>query len=316
MTDKQINQWLRRQFSPVGWSLAGYHVLMNALVMVAMVAEVVRQLLSSWGTVFTPDAMNLAALAGNAWGYIATVLVSLVILFAVKGGGFAGEMMKKEQSMTAGVFFSLLCLCVGSQMVNTLWVAGLELLFNLSGKSLEPLLESVSGSSDTFSMFLYASIMAPIGEEILFRGYALRTLRPYGKRFAVLGSAFLFGIFHGNLLQTPYAFLVGLVLGYVTVEYSLVWAIALHIFNNLVLADLLTRLTTLLPPLAADILTLSILGSCLVASVVILIAKRREIADHIRSEWMDRRVLKCFFTNAGVIVLTVLMLFNCLMFLP
>lgn len=316
MTDKQINKHLRRQFSPIGWSLAGYHVLINVLVMVGMIGEVARQMLAAPDLNQYRDQMDLDAIAANAWGYVAAVMVSLVILYAMKGPGFRREMLQKEKTMTPGVFFSVLCLCVGSQMVNSLWISGLELIFNQFDKSLMPLLESVSGDSNTFSMFLYASILAPIAEEILFRGYALRTLRPYGKRFAVLGSAFLFGIFHGNLLQTPYAFLMGLILGYVTVEYSMVWAVALHMFNNLVLADLLTRLTGLLPPMAADVITMSILGVCMVISVVLLIVKRREIAEHIRSEWMDRRVLKCFFTNAGVIVLAVLMLLNCLMFLP
>lgn len=316
MTDKQINKWLRKQFSPIGWSLAGYHVLINLLVMVAMIGEVARQMLAAANVHMYRDQFDLDAVAGNAWGYVVAVLISFVVLYAVKGSTFWKEMLTKEKTMTPGVFFSVLCLCIGSQMVNSLWISGLELIFNQFDKSLMTLLESVSGDSDTFSMFLYASILAPIAEEVLFRGYALRTLRPYGKRFAVLGSAFLFGIFHGNLLQTPYAVLVGLLLGYLTVECSLIWAILLHMFNNLVLADLLTRLTGLLPPLAADVITMSILGICMVISVVLLIVKRREIAEHVRSEWMDRRVLKCFFTSAGIIVLMVLMLLNSLMFLP
>nr|MBQ8244900.1 CPBP family intramembrane metalloprotease [Oscillospiraceae bacterium] len=316
MTDKQINKWLRRQFSPLGWSLAGYHVLINLLAIVAMIGEAAKQMLSASDLDMYRDQVDLDAIAGNAWGYVAAVLISFVILYAAKGSGYWKEIRKKEKSMVPGVFFSLLCLSIGAQMVNSFWVAGLELLFNQFDKSFETLLESVSGDSDTFSMFLYMAVLAPIGEEVLFRGYALRSLQPYGKRFAVLGSAFLFGIFHGNLLQIPYAFLMGLILGYVTVEYSMVWAVALHMFNNLVLADLLTRLTNLLPPMLADAVTLLLLGSCMIVSGILLFVKRREIINHISSEWMDRRVLKCFFTNAGILILTALMLLSCLMFLP
>ena len=32
MTQKQIDKWLRRRFSPVCWILIGYFVLMNLLV--------------------------------------------------------------------------------------------------------------------------------------------------------------------------------------------------------------------------------------------------------------------------------------------
>jgi membrane protease YdiL (CAAX protease family) len=101
---------------------------------------------------------------------------------------------------------------MGSQMVNSLWLTGLELVMNLFGSSMMPMLEMVSGSTGSFSMFLYGAVLAPISEELLFRGYILRALRPYGKRFAILGSAILFGLFHGNLLQGPYAMLVGLVI--------------------------------------------------------------------------------------------------------
>ena len=36
MNEKQINKWLRKRFSPVGWTLVGYYVLMNILVSMAM----------------------------------------------------------------------------------------------------------------------------------------------------------------------------------------------------------------------------------------------------------------------------------------
>ena len=61
---------------------------------------------------------------------------------------------------------------------------------------------------------------------------------------------------------------------------------------------------------------LVILGMGLAVSAVILVVRRRQIAEHIRSEWMDRRVLKCFFTSAGVIAMAVLMIVNILTVMP
>lgn len=312
MTDKQINKWLRRQFSPAGWILVGYYVLMNVLCILAMVWEAAAQMLQNGF-----ENVNPEALMQNAWGYIVSIFVALVILHAWKGPEYwRKEIFCREKKMRPGVFFAVMCLCMGTQMVNSLWVMGLEFLFSLSGKSLMPLLENVSGSSDSVSMFLYASILAPISEELLFRGFLLRSLRPYGKRFAILGSALFFGLFHGNLLQTPYAFLVGLLLGYVAVEYSISWAVALHMFNNFVLADLLTRVTMLLPQMVGDMINLILLGGAMVLSVVLLAVKRQEVLDHIRSEWIDRRVLKSFLTCGGTIALTVLMLINILLMMP
>ena len=318
MTDKQINKWLRHQFSPIGWVLLAYYGLINLFSLVAMFWEALRQVLKmDHRGPFWFQQLDMDAIAGNAWGYITAIGVLFVILYAWKGSGYwRDEVFAKEKSMSGGVFFSLLCMCIGSLMVNSLWVSGLEFLFNLSDKSLMPMLEAVSGASDTFSMFLYASVLAPVAEELLFRGFVLRTLRPYGKRFAILGSAFLFGLFHGNLLQTPYAFLMGLVLGYVAAEYSIRWAMGLHLFNNFVLADLLTRLLNPMPEMIANLIQLILLGGCLAVSGVILLVKRGDIVAHIQSEWMDRRVLKCFFTSAGVVVMTVLMIVNILTVMP
>ena len=318
MTDKQIDRWLRRQFSAIGWVLIGYYLLVNGLTALSMIWEALRQVREQMEqSRFWWTDLDLEAMASNAWGYIVAIAVLFLILYAWKGSRYWREdILAKEKRMRAGVFFPVLCMCIGSQMVNSMWVGGLEVLFNMAGKSLLPLLETVSGDTDSFSMFLYASILAPIAEELLFRGYILRSLYPYGKKFAVFASAFLFGLFHGNLLQTPYAFLMGLLLGWVTVEYSVTWAIALHMFNNLVLADLLTRLTKLLPVMMGNLVSLVIMGGCLALSGVILVVKRRQIVDYLHSEWMDRRVLKCFFTNAGILALIVLMLGNILLMLP
>lgn len=311
MTDKQINKWLRRRFTGVGWVLVAYYFLMNLMVVLSTWMDAAGQSLRALAAGDRSGMLDMEAIAGNAWGYIVTIFMGFAILYAWKGPDYWWQgVWQKERKMTPKVFFCCLSLFIGSQMVNSIWVTLLEVVMNLFGMSLLPMMEMVSGSADTFSMFLYSAIFAPIAEELLFRGYILRSLRPYGKRFAIFGSAVLFGLFHGNLLQTPYAFLVGLLLGYVTVEYSLTWAVVLHMFNNLVLADLFTRLTMGLSDLVYGIVNLMLFGGFFLVSLAILVTKRQEIRDYRRSEWMDRRCVKCFFLNSGVIVLTVLMVIN------
>ena len=313
MDEKYVNRFLRREFRVIGWLLVAYYGIMNILAVAAVFSDVLRQFLQSLSRGQFPVNPDIHALMGNGWGYVATVAVGLLFLFCWKEDRFWKEsVLASHGRMTGGVFAVLACLCMAAQLVNSLWIAGLELVMNQFDRSVMDILESVSGQSDTFSMFLYASILAPVSEELIFRGYILQTLRPYGKKFAIVLSAFLFGIFHGNLLQTPYAFLMGLVLGYVTVEYHIGWAVALHVFNNLVLADLLTRLTGGLSEQASEAVSLVLLGGAAIAAGVVLIVKRKRIGEYIRSDWMDRRCVKCFFTNSGVIVLMVLMALNVL----
>ncbi|ERI03818.1 CPBP family intramembrane glutamic endopeptidase [Atopobium sp. oral taxon 810] len=58
-------------------------------------------------------------------------------------------------------------------------------------------------------------VMAPISEEIFFRGVALEYARRSSTKlwFVVVAQALAFGIAHGNLVQGTYAFVVGAVLG-------------------------------------------------------------------------------------------------------
>lgn len=76
-------------------------------------------------------------------------------------------------------------------------------------------------------------VIPPIVEEMMFRGMILQRLRRFGDGFAVVASAALFGLYHGNLAQTVFAFLCGLLLGFVVIRTnSLLPSILIHALNN------------------------------------------------------------------------------------
>lgn len=217
------------------------------------------------------------------------------------------ELFQKGKPMTCGSFFAILCVFMSSQFLFQLITVLVEAFLNMFGYSLLAGMNAVAVSTDSFSMFLYVGIFGPITEEILFRGIIQRSLRPYGRNFAILCSAFVFGLYHGNLLQSVYAFAVGLVLGYVASEYSIVWAMVLHIFNNLIVADVLGRLTAPMPGNSGDILFSVLMLAFAFAALVILIVNRRRIRDYIRRDPVNPEHTRCFFSAPGIIVLMILM---------
>lgn len=85
--------------------------------------------------------------------------------------------------------------------------------------------------------------IAPFGEEFMFRGvvfwYLLKWLkdgRNEKKAFIIanLLQAFLFGVFHMNLIQGTYAMVIGITLGYLAYLYkSVIPAIIAHMTNNI-----------------------------------------------------------------------------------
>ena len=313
MNERAVCKQLRRQFGKNGWALLIYSLVMNLSVTAVCIIEAVIRLVLSGGTLDYYELLGDAVLS-NGWGYVLTVVIGLVGSWFWKGREFCcREIWKTDKPMTVGAFFGLLCVFMSGQAVFSILAVVMELLFNLFGISILESMEAATMTSDSFSMFLYLTLLAPVTEEIFFRGVILRSLEPYGKKLAILGSAFLFGIFHGNIIQSPYAFLVGLVLGYVTVEYSIGWAMVLHMFNNLVMGDMLTRISEFQPGWVGEVLSFALIWGFAIAGILVLVFHRKKIADYFKTKRMHPWCVKSFFRSAGVIVLTVYMGLNILL---
>lgn len=306
---RMIKKDLRHRFSTVGWTLLAYYGIMNVAVFFAVFVESVIRIMNRMVSGNLDNMMDVAVeAASSAWGYFLAAAVGILILLIWKKPRYwREEIWAKGAPMKPGSFCAILCIFMAGQSVYQILAIIIELILNAFGLSMVEGLSEMALDTDNFSMFLYAGILAPITEEILFRGLIQRTLQPYGKKFAILCSAFCFGIFHGNLLQSPYAFLVGLVLGYVASEYAIGWAMVLHMINNLVVADILNRLTAGLSDMAATLIIWAVTGAFTVAAIIIAIARRKNIKNYLRSERMNKTCLRCFFSCAGMIVLMIIM---------
>ena len=197
--------------------------------------------------------------------------------------------------MKPGTFLSLLSLFMSAQFLAQIgiWIA--DLFLSQWDISMSGYMQEVGVTTDRLSMFLYVGIGAPLFEELLFRGYVLRCLAPYGKRMAVLVSALTFGLFHGNPAQTVYAFAVGILLGYVALEFHIGWAIVLHMFNNLIFADALPRLLQALGLPGQELILLAVMVVFFLVGLCVLLVKYRQVAQLLRggllSVWQAKAVL-------------------------
>lgn len=81
--------------------------------------------------------------------------------------------------------------------------------------------------------FVIVCLIGPVFEEMLYRGLIYRNLSRFNQGFAIVFSALLFGLAHGNLGQAVPTFGVGLVLAYAYAKSNSIWVpIILHILNN------------------------------------------------------------------------------------
>ena len=85
------------------------------------------------------------------------------------------------------------------------------------------------------AIFVSTVIMAPLVEELIFRGLMLSRLRKGMSDWAaILISGFIFGLAHGQILWMSYTFIMGILLGLVAVKSeSLLPSLALHMIFNL-----------------------------------------------------------------------------------
>jgi membrane protease YdiL (CAAX protease family) len=105
----------------------------------------------------------------------------------------------------------------------------------------EPLL-----SWQGFSLVSTVVLLAPVGEELFFRGLVLHGyLTRYSRTAAVVASSILFAVFHLNVPQAAFALPIGLFCGWVFLRTgSLIPCIISHVLANLSATFLLTPLAT------------------------------------------------------------------------
>ncbi len=301
--------YLKKRSNSIGWALLIYHLIfMFFAVIVAYLPLFIAELqasangkiLSYW------DKQQLKAEATeNAWGHILGVFIGSLLLLLWKRKKFTfGTIFHQGKAMRLGSFLCLIVLATSTQLLAGIIATMGSSIMQQSGAIL-PL--AVNSGKYAFSMFLYAGIVAPIFEEIFFRGAVLRHLQPYGKRIAILGSAFLFGMFHGNIFQIPFAFAVGLIYGYTAVEHSIWWSMLLHMFNNLVLSQILNMLISIWGYSAIqNIMVVIIYGSVVVAAFLLALQKKK-IAAYRAENPMQPGSIKAFFSSPGILVFTIYM---------
>lgn len=137
---------------------------------------------------------------------------------------------------------------------------GLSLIYPIIPESIteayESLMESAQMGESPLAI-IAAVCVAPIGEELIFRGvsfyYAKKAVTGMSKErlgfwIANCVQAFLFGVLHMNLLQGTYAFVLGLVLGYLADRYkSILPAMLGHFVFNSVSSFTMGPITNILP---------------------------------------------------------------------
>ena len=253
------------------------------------------------------EASFMERIGSSGVSSIAGVLVGVVLYFLwERKAGTHREIFRFKKKIRPLVFLGLLSVFMMVQLLSSIASVGMEELFHLFGYSMAESAAAATGTSSTLSMFLYVGIAGPVAEELIYRGFVMRRLEKYGSFFAILFSSLLFGIMHGNLAQIFFAAAAGLIFGYLAMEYSIVWSILLHILNNLVFSDLLSRFTEGLPEAAANLISYGIMGIFTVIACVFLYKKKDSIRAWLKANPLPKKFCLWALTGFWFLLFTVL----------
>lgn len=227
-------EWLkqaRRDFSRIGASLCLMVVIWYALATVlegALYAAVGGK----------GEAPNWVTYVGSG---VPLYLIAMPIAVMLMGKSTVIETRKFD--MKPGLFFKLLLMCLPMMWAGSVFGSMLSMVLS-NGEATDRVADLAMQTNIWNVVFLV--IVGPVFEEWLFRKQLIDHTRKYGEKTAILLSGLAFGLFHMNLFQFFYAFLLGLMFGYVYTRTSkLRYSTAMHMiinFNGGVLAPwVLTR---------------------------------------------------------------------------
>ncbi len=178
--------------------------------------------------------------------------------------------------------------------------------------------ENPTGVVGFILVCISSAVVPALAEEFGTRGVLIGILRPMGDGFAVLISAIVFGLIHGNFAQIPFAFLVGLALGYIRVKTgSMVVCIIVHFINNFI-SVCVSYLTDIMGTTAVNALYTVFLAVCVLLGIIGVknLSKIGSLDfEKADTETKESVKVKWFLTSPMMIVFTVtVVILSCLYF--
>ena len=170
------------------------------------------------------DKITLAII----YGLTAYILDIPMIYYFIRNNKKKKYFVTKEK-MNIGSFIG----CFALMALITAIIGIISLVFKLKIESND---NSILPDYPTLylNMTLFSTIIiAPIIEEMIFRGVIMNDLKEYGYKTAIIINSVLFGLAHTEIEKVIITIFLGIIFSYVAYRYSLRYSILLHMVWNL-----------------------------------------------------------------------------------
>lgn len=212
----------QKVFSKIGWVYTIFSVAVTVLQL--LLINVVHFL--------NPEllTMEVQILLSTSILYICGMLILTLGLKKYK----VPVIVIEKKKMTTGAFFKALLmsysLLIITNLIGTLITTWIGML---KGSPVINPIEEIALNMDIPFLILFTVIGAPIFEELFFRKFLVDRTAQYGECVSVIISGLMFGLFHGNLSQFPYAFALGAFFAYIYIRTGKIgYTITMHAIIN------------------------------------------------------------------------------------
>lgn len=217
---------MRKTFSHIGFSLAVYDIFVYILLLASMLLTAL---------IFKTDYSKNVYFQ---WilTFVCQYVLGFILLVALMRLRRPQYVRREKKKLTPGGAAVIGFICLSLMYIGSAVSAVFAAVVEFFTKS--PMTNSVNemlSQTNIFIVILMAVVIGPIIEELIYRKMILDRIRIYGERFAIIFSAAVFAIAHGNFFQVFYSFALGCMWGYLYLKTNNIKiTIGYHMFVNFV----------------------------------------------------------------------------------
>lgn len=221
---------IRKNYNAIGAALLILYILIN-VICITLYAQF------SSDITYNEEGMAVYGFADMLIGGCMPAVIAILVFFGYcLCTRYNPKKLFRVKGLDKGQIFRYCIIVLGLQQASRICAMFLSSFLYSHGLEVSGLNYVLEHEPSAYAADIFgAVILAPIGEELIYRGVVLRCASKVSQRFAIFLSAFIFGIMHGNPYQLVLGFLIGIPMAMITIKTgSLIPSIICHIVNNVI----------------------------------------------------------------------------------